>query len=155
MEKWRYSSTILDLGTSPSRPCRFTLGEIGYGSSWLAGWVGPRAGLVSAGNRAPARRCIVLRWGNFVESGHLEERPEMVVRDGLRFWQCWTFGFSYHRRLSVLRTTERQPNWHLDWSKLVRRSKNALKYRLCCSYIIDSKHFHARCKVNDLSGRPS
>jgi hypothetical protein len=49
MEEWRYSSTILNLGTrgewSDSRLGRFTPWEIVPGTHWIGGWVGPRAGL--------------------------------------------------------------------------------------------------------------
>jgi hypothetical protein len=30
---------------SASRLCRFTLGERAFGTRWIGGWVGPRAGL--------------------------------------------------------------------------------------------------------------
>jgi hypothetical protein len=47
MREWRYSSTILDLGTrwewSASSPVPFTPGETALGTHWIEGWVGPRA----------------------------------------------------------------------------------------------------------------
>jgi hypothetical protein len=49
MRKWRYRSTILDLGTSwrwvASCPVRFTPGETLPGTHPTGGWVGPRTGL--------------------------------------------------------------------------------------------------------------
>jgi hypothetical protein len=49
MREWRYSSTILDLGSrSVSHPDRFTPGKIAPLSSsicWIGGWVGPRSSL--------------------------------------------------------------------------------------------------------------
>jgi hypothetical protein len=56
MGEWRYSSTILDLGTrwrdwSASRPDRFIPGKISRCTYWIGGSVGPRAGLNSVKNR--------------------------------------------------------------------------------------------------------
>jgi hypothetical protein len=49
MGKWRYSCTIVNLGTS--HPYRFTPGNTALGSLWIGGWVGPRAGLVAVEER--------------------------------------------------------------------------------------------------------
>jgi hypothetical protein len=45
MGEWRYSSSIVDLGTRWRWVVSFTLREIGPGTHWIGGWVGPRAGL--------------------------------------------------------------------------------------------------------------
>jgi hypothetical protein len=62
MGEWRYSSTILGLEWSASRPCRFTPGEWASDTHWIGGWVAPepvwplwrKEKVCSAGNRARA-----------------------------------------------------------------------------------------------------
>jgi len=45
-------TTALDGGEwKASRPSRFTTGERARGTSWIGGWVGPRAGLDAVTNR--------------------------------------------------------------------------------------------------------
>jgi hypothetical protein len=39
------TSTLVEGEWSLSRPCRFTPGERTFGTHWIGGWVGPRAGL--------------------------------------------------------------------------------------------------------------
>jgi hypothetical protein len=39
------TSALAGGGWSPSRPCRFILGERAPGTHWIGGWVDPRAGL--------------------------------------------------------------------------------------------------------------
>jgi hypothetical protein len=60
MGEWRYSSTILDLGTRWRRVVRVTprllfLREVAPGAHWVGGWMGPRAGL-NAVEKSVARR---------------------------------------------------------------------------------------------------
>jgi hypothetical protein len=55
MLEWKYSSIILDLGTtwewSASRLGRFTPEEEAPGTHWVGGWVDPRVGLDSIEKR--------------------------------------------------------------------------------------------------------
>jgi hypothetical protein len=74
MEEWRYSTTILDLGTIWSSVVSFTprqlyLRERAPGTHWIGGWVGPTARLdvmekrkylVPAGNRIPAVQAVAI-----------------------------------------------------------------------------------------------
>jgi hypothetical protein len=47
-----FFTSALDGGEwSASRPCRFTPGARAPGTHWIGGWVGPRAGLDTAGQR--------------------------------------------------------------------------------------------------------
>jgi hypothetical protein len=73
MGEWRYTSTILDLGTSggewsASRLCRFNPGERALGTNWMGGWVDPRTGLDAV------KRKILYCW----ESN--QDRPQPVAR---------------------------------------------------------------------------
>jgi hypothetical protein len=58
MREWRYSSTILDLGTSWRWAISFTpqplyLRERVHGTHWIGGWVGLATGLDSVEKRKP------------------------------------------------------------------------------------------------------
>jgi hypothetical protein len=44
MREWRYSTTILDLGTGWA-PERYTPGKIVPGNCWVGSWVGSKASL--------------------------------------------------------------------------------------------------------------
>jgi hypothetical protein len=46
MGEWKYSATILDLGTKWRLVvCQFTPGDRAPGTHWIGGWMGPITGL--------------------------------------------------------------------------------------------------------------
>jgi hypothetical protein len=51
--EWRYSFTILDLGTRWRWVISLTPGEITPGTNWIGDWVGPTAGLDAVEKRKP------------------------------------------------------------------------------------------------------